>query len=69
MIGCIRCWKKSSNGKMLLEECRKANPNTVFISEVKEITEPLPEDVGSVRGVRGHIHSEVADGRGGCAYS
>ena len=40
--------KKSSNGKMLLEECRKANPNTVFISEVKEITEPLPEDVGSV---------------------
>lgn len=33
---------------MLLEECRKANPNTVFISEVKEITEPLPEDVGSV---------------------
>ena len=35
-------------GKMLLEECRKANPNTVFISEVKEITEPLPEDVGSV---------------------
>ena len=42
--------KKSSNGKMLLEECRKANPNTVFISEVKEITEPLPEDVGSVGG-------------------
>ena len=35
-------------GKMLLEEWRKANPNTVFISEVKEITEPLPEDVGSV---------------------
>ena len=37
--------KKSSNGKMLLEECRKANPNTLFISEVKEITEPLPADV------------------------
>ena len=40
--------KKSSNGKMLLEECRKANPNTVFISEAKEITEPLPEGVDSV---------------------
>ena len=40
--------KKSSNGKMLLEECRKANPNTVFISEAKEITEPLPEGVNSV---------------------
>ena len=40
--------KKSSNGKMLLEECRKANPNTVFISEAKEITEPLPEGVRSV---------------------
>ena len=37
--------KKSSNGKMLLEECRKANPNTLFISEVKEITEPLPAGV------------------------
>lgn len=40
--------KKSSNGKMLLEECRKANPNTVFISEAGEIAEPLPEGVKSV---------------------
>ena len=40
--------KKSSNGKMLLEECRKANPNTVFISEASEITELLPKDVKSV---------------------
>ena len=40
--------KKSSNGKMLLEECRKANPNTLFISEVKEITEPLPAGVRRV---------------------
>lgn len=40
--------KKSSNGKMLLEECRKANPNTLFISEVKEITEPLPPGVQKV---------------------
>ena len=30
---------------MLFEECRKANPNTLFISEVSEITEPLPEGV------------------------
>lgn len=40
--------KKSSNGKMLLEECRKANPNTLFISEVQEITEPLPAGVRRV---------------------
>ena len=40
--------KKSSNGKMLLEECRKANPNTVFISDAGEITELLPKDVKSV---------------------
>lgn len=40
--------KKSSNGKMLLEECRKANPNTIFISEAKEISEPLPNGVKSV---------------------
>lgn len=33
---------------MLLEECRKANPNTIFISEVKEITEPLPAGVRRV---------------------
>lgn len=40
--------KKSSNGKMLLEECRKANPNTLFISEAKEIVQPLPAGVKSV---------------------
>lgn len=39
---------KSSNGRMLFEECRKANPNTFFISEVSEITEPLPESVCTV---------------------
>lgn len=39
---------KSSNGKMLFEECKKANPNTFFISEAHEITEPLPEGVHSV---------------------
>ena len=40
--------KKSSNGKMLFEECRKANPGTVFISEAKEITEPLPAGIRRV---------------------
>ena len=29
--------RKSSNGKMLFEECRKANPNTLFISEVSVV--------------------------------
>ena len=40
--------KKSSNGKMLFEECRKANPNTYFISEANEIDNPLPEHVKKV---------------------
>lgn len=40
--------KKSSNGKMLFEECKKANPHTLFISEVGEITEPLPPHVQTV---------------------
>lgn len=40
--------KKSSNGKMLFEECRKANPNTYFISEANEIDSPLPEHVKKV---------------------
>lgn len=40
--------KKSSNGKMLFEECRKANPNSVFITNANEIKEPLPPYVSKV---------------------
>lgn len=40
--------KKSSNGRMLFEECRKANPNTQFISSAAEITGPLPDNVSRV---------------------
>lgn len=40
--------RKSSNGKMLFEECRKANPNTLFISEACEINDPLPSGVKRV---------------------
>ena len=40
--------KKSSNGKMLFEECRKANPNSYFISEANEIDGPLPGHVQKV---------------------
>ena len=40
--------KKSSNGKMLFEECRKANPNSQFISAADEIMERLPEFVSKV---------------------
>ena len=40
--------KKSSNGKMLFDICRKTNPNSIFISDVEEITEPLPPGVKSV---------------------
>jgi 4-hydroxy-3-methylbut-2-enyl diphosphate reductase len=37
--------KKSSNGKMLFEECLKANPNSLFISRPGEIVAPLPAGV------------------------
>ena len=40
--------QKSSNGKMLFEECRKTNPNIIFISETSEIKEKLPPGVCSV---------------------
>lgn len=40
--------QKSSNGKILFEECLKANPNIIFISDAKEITAPLPENVESI---------------------
>lgn len=40
--------EKSSNGKMLFEECLKANPHSVFISSAQEITEPLPPHVKQV---------------------
>ncbi|MCD7976442.1 MAG: 4-hydroxy-3-methylbut-2-enyl diphosphate reductase [Tannerellaceae bacterium] len=40
--------EKSSNGRMLFEECKKANPHTVFISDAQEITELLPDGVETV---------------------
>jgi 4-hydroxy-3-methylbut-2-enyl diphosphate reductase len=58
--------KKSSNGKMLFEECKKANPRSVFITGALEITEPLPPEIRSA-GVCGAtstpkwLMEEVAD--------
>lgn len=40
--------KKSSNGKVLFEECKKANPNTQFVSDAEEIIAPLPADIKRV---------------------
>lgn len=40
--------KKSSNGRMLFEECLKANPCSVFISGAEEITAQLPGEVQSI---------------------
>ncbi|MDR2917767.1 MAG: 4-hydroxy-3-methylbut-2-enyl diphosphate reductase [Tannerella sp.] len=40
--------EKSSNGKMLFEECKKANPHTVFITEASEISERLPANIQKV---------------------
>lgn len=40
--------QKSSNGKMLFEECKKSNPNIFFISDLSEINEPLPPEVCKV---------------------
>jgi len=39
---------KSSNGRMLFEESKKANPNTIFISSADEIKEGLPSFVHTV---------------------
>ncbi|MDR0794630.1 MAG: 4-hydroxy-3-methylbut-2-enyl diphosphate reductase [Tannerella sp.] len=40
--------EKSSNGKMLYEECKKANPNTVFITHSSEIDAPLPSGIKTI---------------------
>jgi 4-hydroxy-3-methylbut-2-enyl diphosphate reductase len=40
--------EKSSNGKVLFEECLKANPQSVFISQAAEITHPIPPEVRRV---------------------
>lgn len=40
--------KKSSNGKVLFEECRKGNPNAVLISDPEEIIQPLPAGIRKV---------------------
>jgi 4-hydroxy-3-methylbut-2-enyl diphosphate reductase len=40
--------EKSSNGKMLFEECKKSNPHTDFISATCEIKVPLPPYVRRV---------------------
>ena len=48
---------------MLFEECRKANPNTQFISSAAEITERLPEGDFAGRRLWCDFHAEMADGR------
>ena len=40
--------EKSSNGKMLFEECRKANPRSVFITQALDIQASLPADIQTV---------------------
>ncbi len=40
--------KKSSNGQMLFEQCRKANPHSILISGIADITEKLPDGIQSV---------------------
>jgi len=40
--------RKSSNGRLLFEECRKTNIDTVFISSASNIRVPLPSRVRSV---------------------
>ena len=58
--------EKSSNGKLLFEACRKANPYSVFITKASEIDTPLPAHIQTV-GVCGAtstpkwLMEEVAD--------
>ena len=40
--------EKSSNGKVLFEECKKANPHSVFITQASEIVPPLPDGIRTI---------------------
>ena len=40
--------KKSSNGKMLFDICSSVNPNTKFISDLKEINQKWIQNIESV---------------------
>ena len=40
--------KKSSNGKVLFDECRKVNPNIVMISDLEELDYTIFGKVNSV---------------------
>lgn len=40
--------KKSSNGKILFEECKKVNPNSHLIDSEEEIDKSLLQNVGSI---------------------
>jgi len=40
--------KKSSNGKVLFNECRSINPNSHFIDSVKEVDESLLQGISSI---------------------
>jgi 4-hydroxy-3-methylbut-2-enyl diphosphate reductase len=40
--------QQSSNGRLLFEECRKANPNVVFITQATDIITPLTPGIRSV---------------------
>jgi len=40
--------EKSSNGKLLFNACKKANPRTVFITQASEIITPLPDEIQTV---------------------
>ena len=40
--------KKSSNGKVLFEECKKANPNTYLISDPQEINPKWLQNIHSI---------------------
>ncbi len=60
--------KKSSNGKMLFDECLKANAHTVFISDASEVQDPLPAGVervgicGATSTLWSHLYAQMVDG-------
>ena len=54
--------KKSSNGKMLFEECLKVNANSHLIDNEKEIDPSLLQNVQSI-GVCGATSTQMADGK------
>lgn len=56
------CGKKSSNGKILYQECKKVNPNSYLIDQPEEIDKNLLGEAQSIGICRSNIHTQMVNG-------